>query len=98
MTDHPPDNPPPADQFVSNCDDLLRVINQYVDGEIDPGLCENFEQYMSQCNPCRVVVDNIRRTIRLYKDDQEIYEMPLDCRRRLHDCLKKRWRQMHGGG
>ncbi len=92
------DEPMPAgeEHFVSSCDDLMRVISQYVDGDIEPDLCENFEKYMAGCNPCRLVVDNITRTISLYKGEQ-VYEMPLDCRKRLHDCLREKWKQMHTG-
>ncbi len=87
---------PPAEHFVRTCDELLHVINQYVDGDIDPDLCEGLDAYMGRCNPCRVVVDNIRRTVRMYHDEQ-IYEMPLDCRRRLHECLRQRWNQIRDG-
>jgi hypothetical protein len=41
-----------------------------------------------------VVVDNIRRTIKLYKQGKEI-ELPLDFRNRLHSALRKRWRELH---
>lgn len=96
MTDPTPAPNDSREQFVHNCDDLLRVISQYVDGEIEPGLCADFEKYMGRCNPCKVVVDNITRTIRLYRED-DVYEMPLDCRKRLHDCLRKKWRETRGG-
>jgi anti-sigma factor RsiW len=74
------------------CDDLLVLLNDYVEGSIAPGLCEEFERHMAGCNPCQVVVDNIRNTITIYKAGQP-YELPLAFRERLHDALRQRWRQ-----
>lgn len=56
------------------CEELLAMLNEYVDGEIDPGVCEQFEKHLVGCNPCQVVVDNIRKTITLYKAG-EVYEL-----------------------
>ena len=83
------------EHFVSSCDKLLRVIGQYLDEEIDPEMCRRLEAHMGRCDSCRVMVDNLKGTIRLYQDEQ-VYEMPLDFRRRLHDTLRQRWEQVRG--
>jgi len=74
------------------CEELLRMMNEYVDGSAVPGVCEEFEKHLAGCNPCQVVVDNIRKTITLYKNGQ-IYELPVGVHDRLHDCLRKRWQE-----
>ena len=74
------------------CEDLLRMLNDYVDGDIDPGVCEEFDQHLEGCNPCQVVVDTIRKTIILYKDE-EVYEIPVAFRETLHQTLRERWKQ-----
>ena len=79
------------------CAELLAVLNEYVDGTVDPGLCAEFEKHMAGCNPCRVVVDNIRQTITLYKEGQA-YELPVSFRERLHATLRERWKQTHPHG
>ncbi|NGO40535.1 zf-HC2 domain-containing protein [Limisphaera ngatamarikiensis] len=76
------------------CEDLLRILNEYVDGTVDPAICKEFEQHLAGCNPCQVVVDNIRKTITLYKNG-EPYELPVEFRQRLHAVLRERWKQMH---
>ncbi len=76
------------------CSDLLAVLNEYVDGAINPTLCAEFEKHMSGCNPCQVVVDNIRQTITLYKNGQP-YELPAKFRGQLHKALRQRWKEMH---
>jgi len=75
------------------CKDLLRMLNDYVDGDLDPGLCQEFEKHFAGCNPCRVVVDTIRRTIRVYQGAQ-LCEIPLDFRKRLHASLREKWKQL----
>jgi len=74
------------------CEEMLAVLNEYVDGSIDPAICEEFEKHMAGCNPCQVVVDNIRQTITLYKDGQP-YELPVKFRDQLHEALRKRWKE-----
>jgi len=75
------------------CEDLLRMLNDYVDGDIDPAVCEEFEQHLAGCNPCQVVVDNIRKTITLYKGG-EVYEIPTAFRERLHRVLREKWKDL----
>jgi anti-sigma factor RsiW len=76
------------------CDELLAMLNDYVDGTVDPAVCEEFEKHMADCNPCQVVVDNIRHTITLYKEGKP-YELPLPFRERLHSALRERWKTIH---
>jgi RNA polymerase sigma-70 factor (ECF subfamily) len=79
---------------VMNCDELLAALNEYVDGTLEPGVCAELEHHLQGCNPCQVVVDNIRKTITLYKEGQAI-EIPAACRERLHAALRARWEQLH---
>ena len=74
------------------CEELLALLNEYVDGSVDPAICETFEHHLKGCNPCQVVVDNIRQTITLYRDGVAC-ELPLPIRERLHTSLRKCWEQ-----
>ena len=65
------------------CEELLLLLNEYVDGTIEPSFCEEFQKHLAGCNPCQVVVDNIRNTITLYKAGQP-YELPAGFRDHLH--------------
>jgi hypothetical protein len=76
------------------CEELLKMLNEYVDGTVDPAICEEFEKHMAGCNPCQVVVDNIRKTITLYKNGQPC-ELPAEFRTRMHAVLKARWNESH---
>lgn len=82
------------------CEELLALLNEYVDGPVSPGACDEFEKHLAGCNPCQVVVDNVRKTITLYKDGQP-YELPVQVRERLHSLLREKWKnrrdQLHSG-
>lgn len=75
-----------------NCEDLLKQLNDYVDGTIEPEVCEKFEVHMKGCDPCQVVVDNIRKTITLYKEGIP-YVIPIEFRNRMHETLRQRWKE-----
>ena len=79
------------------CEELLARLNEYVDGGVDPAICESFEQHLAGCDPCKVVVDNIRQTITLYKEGQP-YELPVRFREQLYAALRAKWREKHGAG
>jgi len=76
------------------CQEMLQMLNEYVDGTVDPALCAEFERHMAGCNPCQVVVDNIRQTITLYRDGQ-VYELPAPVHDRLRMALRERWKKTH---
>jgi uncharacterized protein len=76
------------------CEELLALLSEYVDGTVDPALCEEFERHMAGCNPCQVVVDNIRQTVTLYQHGRP-YELPSPFRDRLHQALREKWRGRH---
>ncbi len=74
------------------CEELLKAMNEYVDGQVNPAICAEFEQHLAGCNPCQIVVNNIRKTIRLYKDGQP-YELPASLHQKLRSVLRKRWNE-----
>ena len=77
------------------CEELLQALNDYVDGAQLDGICEEFSEHLAGCNPCQVVVDNIRQTISLYRAGQP-YDMPTGFQARLQQNLKKRWEEKFG--
>jgi hypothetical protein len=75
------------------CEELLSALNEYVDGTLDLALpeCRQFAEHLAGCNPCQVVVDNIRKTISLYRAG-EPYPLPPQFQDRLWQVLRQRWR------
>lgn len=77
------------------CEELLKALNDYVDGQQLDEVCEEFAVHLAGCNPCQIVVDNIRQTISLYKAGVP-YEMPLAFKQRLRASLQSKWVEKFG--
>jgi anti-sigma factor RsiW len=77
------------------CEELLKVLSDYVDGDVDPSICQQFEEHLADCDPCQVVVDNIRKTITLYRGG-EPYRLPEEFHQRLCHVLREKWRKKFG--
>jgi anti-sigma factor RsiW len=77
------------------CEDLFKALNEYVDGEVDPTICDEFQEHLAGCNPCQVVVDNIRNTISLYRSGKP-YDMPVEFHERLRRHLRVKWSSVFG--
>jgi len=80
----------------ATCSELLAMLNDYVDGGVDPAVCKELEAHLAQCNPCRVVIDNVRKTITLYRNDEPC-ELPVEFRSRLHVALRNCWKKTGPG-
>lgn len=77
------------------CEELLKSLNEYIDDEASLAFCQEFAEQLAGCNPCQVVMDNIRKTIALYKSGQP-YPMPPEFEARLRSSLQERWEQKFG--
>lgn len=78
------------------CEELLQALNQYIEeGDLALASCEDFARHLAGCNPCQVVVDNIRKTITLYKAG-EPYPMPAEFQNRLRSALQEKWQEKFG--
>jgi hypothetical protein len=73
------------------CEELLKALNEYVDGTIEVGVCDEFQEHIAGCNPCKIVIDNVRQTITLYKGGKP-YDLPEAFHRKFHNTLQERWR------
>ena len=73
-----------------NCDEILAALNDYVDGLHDTPVCQALEKHLADCNPCRLVVDNIRQTITLYKYGRPM-ELPDELQTKLDGLLRRCW-------
>jgi hypothetical protein len=79
-------------QHGATCGELLALLNDYVDGGVDPAVCKELEAHLAGCNPCRVVVDNVRKTITLYRKGEPC-DLPVEFRDHLHAALRASWKK-----
>lgn len=79
------------------CEELLKALNEYVDGTLDMTAvdCQRFAAHLADCNPCQIVVDNIRGTISLFKLG-EPFPLPTEFKSRLDQALRHRWQEKFG--
>lgn len=72
------------------CEEMMKALNDVIDDASALAICTEFASHLEGCNPCQVVVDNIRKTIQLYRNG-EPYPMPTEFQTRFRDALKKKW-------
>jgi predicted anti-sigma-YlaC factor YlaD len=72
------------------CQELLHALNDYLDGESQSALCQLLQQHLADCNPCRVVIDNLRQTIALYRTTEAI-ALPAGVHEKIRSVMQERW-------
>ena len=72
------------------CDELLGVMNEYLDGETQSALCETLQGHLADCHSCRLVIDNIRQTITLYRAGEKM-PLPPGLHERLCAIMREQW-------
>lgn len=80
-----------------DCEEILRALNEFVDGEGVSPICEEFAKHLQGCDPCKVVVDNIRQTIQVFRGDKEV-PLPVEFQKMLQDFLRSHWEKKWGLG
>lgn len=77
-----------TDHAHTNCEELLGSLSAYIDGDLDPELCQELEKHLADCDNCRVVLNTTKRTIDLVHTPLEKTDLPEDVRERLFKRLK----------
>jgi predicted anti-sigma-YlaC factor YlaD len=72
------------------CEELLAALNEYVDGEQQSALCQALQEHLVHCNPCQIVIDNIRHTITLYRAGEAVL-LPAALHEQLRSLLREQW-------
>jgi anti-sigma factor RsiW len=56
---------------VPDCRKLLGEMSDYVDGELSAELCRELEEHLHDCPNCRVMLDSLTKTIRVFREGNE---------------------------
>ncbi|MFN2147923.1 MAG: anti-sigma factor family protein [Anaerolineales bacterium] len=70
-----------------NCGEMLYGLSDYIDGEAKEAICAAIEAHMAECPDCRIMVDTLRQTIHLYRQQEQQLDLPEDVRTRLFYTL-----------
>ncbi len=73
--------------MTSTCAELKAQLSDYIDGDLDAGLCAELKRHLAGCDNCRIVVDTLRKTILLYRD-YSTPAMPAAAHERLMHVLR----------
>jgi hypothetical protein len=70
-----------------DCRHLLTSLSEFVDGDLDPLLCDEIERHMTDCKNCEIVINTLKKTVELYQETIETPTIPADVRSRLFHQL-----------
>ena len=76
-----------SEHIHKNCKELLGSLSSYIDGDLNPELCQELEKHLAGCDDCRVVLNTTKRTIDLVHSPIEKPDLPEDVRERLFKRL-----------
>jgi anti-sigma factor RsiW len=72
-----------------NCNNAIREISSYIDGELEATLRIELEEHFRECEGCAIIVRQTQLTVHIYCNDQPV-ELPGEIRARLHESLKRK--------
>ncbi len=72
--------------YSHNCHHLLEALSDFADGDASAALCAEIERHLADCENCRVVVDTLRQTVKLYHELPQPV-LPTGTRERLYRSL-----------
>ncbi len=78
------------------CEEVLSAVNEYLDGETQSALCQALQEHLAGCKTCRVVIDNVRQTISLYRAGRQV-AFPAGLHERLCTIMRHRWDELRAG-
>jgi anti-sigma factor RsiW len=75
-----------------NCQNVIHELSNFIDGELDVTLKQDLESHLKDCDECRLVVDQTKKTIEIFCDCAPV-ELPAEVRARLHEALRRKLKQ-----
>lgn len=80
---------------MDNCRKYLENLCAYVDGEAQDSVCEEIERHLKDCPDCVIMVDTLRKTVKLCREGQE-EPLPGDLKARMQAVIDKKWKEKFG--
>jgi anti-sigma factor RsiW len=75
-----------------NCEEVIHELSNFIDGDLDPALKRELEKHLKDCADCRLIVNQTKKTIEIFCDS-ELVELPSDVQTRLHDALRRTFKE-----
>jgi anti-sigma factor RsiW len=72
-----------------NCKGVIHELSNYIDGDLDLAMKQEFERHLEHCGDCIMIVDQTRKSIEILCGSQAV-SLTEDIRSRLHSALRKK--------
>lgn len=73
--------------MTATCNDALKHLVDYLEGELDPKMCAELEAHLSACPPCVHFLDGYRATGKVCREALA-RQMPEEMKSALRDFLR----------
>lgn len=71
------------------CRDVGRLLQDYVEGALEPPVRQRLEAHLADCPGCLAFIETYKRTIALSRD-LRYRDIPLELRRKLRGFIKEK--------
>lgn len=58
------------------CRELVELVTDYLDGALSPDDRARFEVHLSECEGCRAYLEQMRMTVRLVRESEQLEQRP----------------------
>ncbi len=72
-----------------NCEGVIHELSNFIDGELDAAMRLELERHLSDCEDCRLVIVQTKKTIEIFCGCEEV-EFPADVRTQLHEAIRRK--------
>jgi anti-sigma factor RsiW len=71
---------------------MFAQLSEYLDSELTPEMCDEFESHLTGCAPCIEFIDTLKRTIELCRHYRPT-ELPSPIAEAARQQLREAWRR-----
>ncbi len=49
-----------------DCKEIFDKISDYIDQDLDPGICDEIEEHIKDCEPCIAFLNTLKKSVELF--------------------------------
>src|SRR5947199_4848070 len=72
-----------------NCEEAIKLMDGYLDGELDPITSQTIEQHLRSCRNCEQAYETHRALVRAIGSAAPYYKAPAELRERIQSSLRE---------
>src|SRR6202049_933885 len=80
-----------------NCEEATKLMDGYLDGELDPITSQTIEQHLRECHKCDQAYKTHGSLIRAIGNATPYYKAPAELRERIQSSLREEIAERRGG-